>query len=59
LSEEKSDNLIPIPLNFSGKMELLLTSEFAESVHMSGDYITLELMGEPRYVEDNSRLDRD
>jgi protein-tyrosine phosphatase len=59
LSEEKSDNLIPIPLNFSGRTELLLTSEFAESVHMSGDYITLELMGEPRYVEDNSRLDRD
>jgi hypothetical protein len=51
LGGEQSGILIPAPLRFSGDIELVLTSEFAESVRICGNQIVLELVGEPKYVE--------
>ena len=51
LNGEHSDNLIPIPLSCDGDVELHLTSTFAESVQVRGNRVTLELLGEPNYVE--------
>jgi hypothetical protein len=51
LGGEQSGILIPAPLRFSGDTELVLTSEFAESVRICGNQIVLELVGEPKYVE--------
>lgn len=49
---ECSDNLIPIPLGVTGDIELHLTSIAGESIHVRGDHITVELLGEPKYIED-------
>jgi hypothetical protein len=46
------DNLIPIPLDSAGNIELQFTSISGESLQVRGDHITLELLGEPRYIED-------
>ena len=46
------DNHIPIPLSSDAEVELHLTSTVAESVQVRGDRITLELLGEPTYVEE-------
>jgi len=52
LNGRHSDNLIPIPLSFDGNVELHLTSGFAEEfVRVRGNRATLELLGEPHYVE--------
>jgi len=51
LNGQHSDNLIPIPLSCDGDVELRLTSAFAESVQVRGNRVTLELLGEPDYVE--------
>ena len=50
LNGQHSDNLIPIPLSCDGDVELHLTSG-AESVQVRGNRVTLELLGEPDYVE--------
>lgn len=47
-----SDNLIPIPLDATGDIELHFTSRAGESVQVRGEGITLELLGEPKYVDD-------
>jgi hypothetical protein len=49
---ELSDNLIPIPLVATGDIELHFTSKAGESVQVLGDHITLELLGEPKYLDD-------
>jgi hypothetical protein len=49
---EGSDNSIPIPLVATGDIELHFTSTAGESLSVRGDCITLELLGEPKYVED-------
>jgi hypothetical protein len=48
----RSENLIPIPLSSDAEVELHLTSKCADSVQVRGDRITLELLGEPAYVEE-------
>jgi hypothetical protein len=48
---DRSDNLIPIPLVATGYIELHLTSIAGESFRVRGDHITLELLGEPEYME--------
>ena len=57
LNGVQSDNLIPIPLSSDAELELHLTSNFAESVRVRGDRITLELLGNPTYVEEFSGAD--
>src|SRR5512138_3820 len=57
LNGVQSDNLIPIPLSSDAEVELHLTSNFAESVRVRGDRITLELLGKPTYVEEFSGAD--
>jgi hypothetical protein len=52
VKDEFFDNLIPIPLDSAGNIELQFTSISGESVQVRGDHITLELLGEPRYIED-------
>jgi hypothetical protein len=51
LMGEQSNNLIPSPLDCEGNVELHLTSQFGESVHILGNRVTLELLGQPTYVE--------
>ena len=48
------DNLIPIPLDSAGNIELQFTSKSGESLRIRGDHITLELLDEPKYIEDFS-----
>jgi hypothetical protein len=48
------DNVIPTPLNVEGEIELDLTARSGESVKVRGSRITLELLGEPKYIEDFS-----
>ena len=52
LDDKESDNLIPIPLSFTGDVELAFTSEFAETIKIRGNHIALGLLHEPRYVEE-------
>lgn len=56
LNGQRFDNLIPIPLSCVGNVELQLTSG-AESVQIRGNRVTLELLGEPEYVEEFSGVD--
>ena len=58
LNGQHSDNLIPIPLSCDGDVEVHLTSAFAESVRVRGNRVTLELLGEPDYVEQFPGADR-
>jgi hypothetical protein len=58
LNGQHSDNLIPIPLSCDGDVELHLTSAFGESVRACGNRVTLELLGEPDYVEQFPGADR-
>jgi hypothetical protein len=51
VSDELFDNLVPIPLDSAGNIELQLTSISGESLQVRGNRITLELLGEPRYIE--------
>ncbi|HEX3586302.1 MAG TPA: hypothetical protein VH024_09920 [Candidatus Angelobacter sp.] len=57
LPDESLDNTIPIPLSVEGHIELQLTSCSGESVQIRGDGITLQLRGEPRYLEKASADD--
>ncbi|HKW61950.1 MAG TPA: hypothetical protein VJN89_05340 [Candidatus Acidoferrum sp.] len=49
--EEVSDDLIPIPLNYNGSVEVRLESS-GEILSVVGTQATLELFGEPSYVEE-------
>jgi hypothetical protein len=55
LNGTQFDNTIPIPLSFEGDVRLHLTSVPGESVQVIGTSITLELLGEPKYIEDFPR----
>ncbi|MGZ4896753.1 MAG: hypothetical protein ACXVJ0_09815 [Candidatus Angelobacter sp.] len=57
LTGECLDNIIPIPLSVEGDIELQLTSCSGESIQIRGDGITLQMRGEPKYVEDFSTND--
>ena len=46
-----SDNLIPIPLDQTASLELLLEGR-GEVITITGSHITLELLGVARYIED-------
>ena len=46
-----SHNLIPIPLNYDGRVEVSLTSSLGESMVVQGDQVALELIGEAQYLE--------
>jgi hypothetical protein len=52
LPGEYLDNLIPIPLSVEGDIVLQLTSCSGESVQIRGDHISLQLSGEPKYLEE-------
>src|SRR5262249_19321247 len=52
LDGEQFDNEIPIPLSFTGDVELGLTSKNGETIKIRGNHIALGLMHEPRYVEE-------
>jgi hypothetical protein len=52
LDGRKSDNMIPIPLSFTGNIGLALTSEADETITIRGNHIALELLDEPKYVEE-------
>jgi len=49
--EAMFDNMIPIPLNHKGRVELRLESA-GDVVVIGGTQATLELLGEPAYVEE-------
>ncbi len=49
---ERHDNSIPVPLEATKLTELRLTCDSVHSVTIIGQSIKLELIGEPRYVED-------
>jgi hypothetical protein len=55
LDGQESDNHIPIPLSFTGDVELALTSEFSETIKIRGNHIALGLLHDPKYVEKFSR----
>jgi hypothetical protein len=44
--------------SWDGEVELHLTSAIAESVQVRGSRVTLELLGEPGYVEQFPGVDR-
>ena len=50
LNGKVSDNMIPIPLDHEGHIELRLEG-WNEVVFVSGTHIRLELIGEAQYVE--------
>jgi hypothetical protein len=52
ISESLLKNAIPIPLNHNGIVELRLETWNDEVVLISGGSVQLELIGEPRYVEE-------
>ena len=58
LDDQQSDNLVPIPLSFTGDVELGLTSEFAETIKIRGNHIALGLMHEPKFVENTPGADQ-
>ena len=51
LDGQEFDNEIPIPLSFTGDVELALTSEFEETIKIRGNHIALGLLHEPEFVE--------
>ena len=51
LDGQELDNEIPIPLSFTGDVELALTSDFGETIKIRGNHIALGLLHEPEYVE--------
>ena len=46
------DNVIPIPLNFVGAVELRFESWNDEAVVIIGSSAVLEMIGQPKYVEE-------
>jgi hypothetical protein len=55
LGESFLKNEIPIPLNHNGRVELRLETWNDEVVLISGGSVQLELIGEPKYVEEFPR----
>jgi hypothetical protein len=49
---ERHDNLIPVPLEVAKLIELRLICDSIHTVTVTGQGVRLELVGEPRYVED-------
>ena len=58
LDGKEFDNEIPIPLSFSGDVELGLTSDFGETIKIRGNHIALGLMHEPKFVENTPGADQ-
>lgn len=53
INEEHLSNEIPIPLDRSGKIALTLLPKWAgERLVARGTHVSLELLGEARYIED-------
>lgn len=54
MDETVSENMIPIPLDYKGKIELQLEawSQVREIISISGKGARLELIGEAEYVEE-------
>jgi hypothetical protein len=52
ISDSLLENVIPIPLNHNGIVELRLETWNDEVVLIGGGSVQLELIGEPRYVEE-------
>jgi len=52
LGRKRSETCIPIPLSCEGPVEIHLTTEFGQNVVVRGLAAVLELLGEPRYVEE-------
>jgi hypothetical protein len=55
VGNEQHDNLIPVPLDVSKRTELRLVFDSDHIVTIAGQAVRLELVGEPRYVEDAPR----
>ncbi|HXA86011.1 MAG TPA: hypothetical protein VNZ47_13095 [Candidatus Dormibacteraeota bacterium] len=51
LDGQEFDNVIPIPLSFTGDVELAITSEFDEAIKIRGNHIALGLLHGPEFVE--------
>jgi hypothetical protein len=49
---EVSENIIPIPLDRSGTIQLTLEPKWGGRIVVYGKHIHLELQGAPKYVED-------
>ena len=49
---ERHDNLIPVPLEVTNIIELRLVCDDMHTVMITGRGVRLELVGEPRYVEE-------
>ncbi len=52
LGGEVHNNLIPVPLEMSTPTELRLNCESVHLITISSAGVHLELIGEPRYVQD-------
>ena len=55
LGEERHDNEIPVPLNVTASAQLRLVLDSIHTVTVKGHGVRLELLGEPRYVEEFNR----
>ena len=58
VSDELFDNLVPIPLDSAGNIALELTSISGETLQVRGNRITLEVLGEAKYIEEFPVLKR-
>ena len=56
LEDERHANSIPVPLEVKGPVELRLVCDSIHTVTVTGRGVRLELMGEPKYVEEFSPL---
>ena len=52
VGDERHDNLIPVPLEVLKRTKLRLICDSIHTVTVAGRAVRLELIGEPRYVED-------
>ena len=52
VGEERHDNEIPVPLEVTAPAQLRLIFDSIHTVTVKGRGVRLELLGEPRYVED-------
>ena len=54
MADTVSDNMIPIPLDYAGEIELRL-ERWSHILWISGTHINLDLIGEATYVEELRR----
>jgi hypothetical protein len=52
VGDDRHDNLIPVPLEVAKRTELRLICDSVHTVRVVGRTVRLELVGEPRYVEE-------